>query len=880
MEILGIKVLRGPNYWSNYRKNLIVVNLDIRDFEYKPTNLIVGFYDRLKILLPSLYSHQCSQNKEGGFFERVAEGTWLGHVFEHIALELQYLAGMPCVYGRTRSSNKVGIYHVVFEYTIANAGLYSAEAAFNILQAIVHQENYLNLESDIKNLKNIMIEEGLGPSTQAIVDAAIKRNIPVTRLDHESSVMFGFGKNQKMICATLTLNTSSIAVENASNKEMTKQILSKAFIPVPKGTLITYESELNDAIEKCHYPCVIKPLNGNHGRGITTNITNKTQAIHAFKLAKKISDDVIVENYVVGFDYRFLLINFKLQAVAKRTPALIIGNGINTIKELIDLINGDDARGNHHENTLTKIDIDEMTFSILAKNNLTIDSILPKDKKLILKYAANLSRGGTASDVTDIIHADYILLTERVARIMNLDICGVDLIAADITKPIEHNNMAVLEVNSGPGLRMHLAPSSGKPRAVAKAVVDMLYPDDMPSRIPIIAVTGTNGKTTTVRLIAHIIQNVGFQVGYTTTEGIYIQNKQIYEGDCSGPVSAEAILRDPLIEFAVFECARGGILRAGLGFDHCDISIVLNVTNDHLGQDDIETLEDLARVKEVVAISTLNHGYAILNADDDLVYHMSNHLECNIALFSIKENNERIINHCAKGGIAIYKNQHEIIIQNGNSKDTIIQNINDIPLYFNGQAFFMLGNLMPALLACYLSGFNKELMVASMKRFLPNQEFLPGRINIINFPDFKLMIDYAHNEVAILNMQKFLETEKCNKIIGIISATGDRRDKDIIKMGYQCSLMFDEIIIKHDLDGRGRTQQELTALLLEGIKQNPKLKEVRIISDEFKALDYAIQHAQKNNFIYYFPDNVLASIKYINERYFNLDLMQARSVKE
>ena len=526
MQIISIKVLRGPNYWSTYRKQLIVIKLDLQEAEETPTNKIEGFAERIEKLMPSLYDHRCSEKKPGGLFERIRKGTWLGHVIEHVALELQSLAGMPCGFGRTRSAKRKGVYNVVFSYQVENAGIYAAKAAVRIIEALRKNLPY-NLEEDINALIEINKNEGIGPSTQSILNAAKKRGIPYKRLDDSSLIMLGQGVNQKLIFATTACTTSTIGVDIASDKEATKQMLAKNFIPVPKGRVIGGKDELTNVISAIGFPLVIKPLNGNHGRGITTNINSEKEAQQAFDKAQEISKKVLIERFIKGMDFRFLVINYKLEAVAKRTPAMIIGNDHSTIQELIDKVNSDSKRGDEHEKILTKIKIDAQTLSILERKDLTLGSVLPDDKVLFLKDTANLSSGGTARDVTASVHPENIFLAERIARLMNLDICGIDIIAEDITQPITANTGAVIEVNAGPGFRMHLAPTHGIGRNAGEAVVRMLFPAGTPSRIPVVAITGTNGKTTTTRLIAHIAKQAGKTPGYTTTDGIYINDQKM-----------------------------------------------------------------------------------------------------------------------------------------------------------------------------------------------------------------------------------------------------------------------------------------------------------------------------------------------------------------
>jgi cyanophycin synthetase len=864
MQILNIKVMRGPNYWSTYRKQLIVMKLDLEELEESPTNKIDGFADRIEALIPSLYDHRCSESKPGGLFDRIRKGTWLGHVIEHVALEIQSLAGMPCGFGRTRSTGENGVYHVVFTYQVEKAGIYAAKAAVRIVEALRLGLQY-DIKKDIDELIKINRQQGLGPSTQSILNAAKRRRIPFRRLDDNSLIMLGQGVNQKLIQATVACSTSSVGVELAADKEETKRILREAFIPIPEGRTVKDYKELSEAISSIDLPIVIKPVNGSQGRGITTNIQTEEEAFRAFKKAGETSSHVIIEKFIKGMDFRFLVINYKLEAVARRTPAMIVGNGISSIQQLIDKTNRDPKRGEGHEKILTTIKIDEQTESILNEKNFSLDSVLPDGEILFLKGTANLSTGGTARDCTDIVHPHNVFLAERIARLMNLDICGIDIVAEDITKPITKENGAIIEVNAGPGFRMHLSPTKGTARNVGEPVVKMLYPNGAPSRIPIVAVTGTNGKTTTTRLIAHMAKNAGHTVGYTTTDGIYINNEAIHYGDCTGPVSAETVLRDPIVDFAVLECARGGILRAGLGFDKCNISIITNITGDHLGLNDINTLEDLAKVKSVVARSTFDDGYAILNADDDIVYKIKDELDCNVALFSTNENNERITSHCEQDGWAAIIEKGYFTICKGEWRMRVAK-VNEVPLTFEGRATFMIQNILPAILASAITGFDTRIIRKALHSFIPGPENTPGRMNIFKVRDFEVMVDYVHNTDGFKQVNEFMKQVKADLKVGIIGCAGDRRDEDIITMAKYAAQMFDEIIIRHDKDGRGRTNEDLTQLITQGIQRVRPEIQPNVISVEVEALAYAMEHARKGTFIVICGDEIHKSIEYVTSQ--------------
>lgn len=847
MIIRELRALQGPNYWSINRHKLIVMVLDLQELEERPTNSIDGFLDRLRVLFPEMHEHRCSVGEPGGFFQRVEEGTWMGHVIEHIALEIQSMAGMEVGFGRTRDFGERGVYNVVFAYTEKEVGKYAAMASVKIAEALIEQRVY-DLTNDIQEMREIRERVRLGPSTGSIIEEAQSRGIPWIRLNKNSLCQLGYGVNQRRIQATVSSQTSNIGVEIACDKEETKNLLEQAEVPVPKGLIVGSVEGLKEALEAIEYPIVLKPVSGNHGRGITTNVQNEKDALVAFETAKRVSNSVIVEKYVTGDDYRLLVIDYKLVAAAKRTAAHVIGNGELTIQQLIDEVNNDPKRGYGHEKVLTMIDVNDLTLSIIKESGKTLKTVLAKGEVLKLKDTANLSTGGTAEDVTDIVHPYNIFMAERIARIIDLDICGIDIMTTDISKPLPDTGGAVLEVNAGPGFRMHLAPAEGLPRNVAGHVLDMLYPAGASSRIPIVAVAGTNGKTTTTRLIAHMARLKGRKVGYTTTDGIYIQNRLLMAGDCTGPSSAEFVLKDPTVDFAVLECARGGLLRAGLGFEKCDIGIVTNVESDHLGLNGIHTIEQLARVKAVIPEAVSAEGHAILNADDDLVYEMRKNVKCNVALFSLDEKSPRIVQHMKSGGLsAVYENGF-ITICKGEWKMRIAKAVH-VPLTFEGKALFMIQNILAAVLAGYLKGFSIEDIKVSLEAFIPSPAQTPGRLNMFHFKDFNVLIDYAHNEAGLRALKQMVDKMDGTPKVGMIAGIGDRRPEDNHGIGQVAAEMFDEIIIRQDKNLRGKTEGELIEMIQAGIKSVDINKKVTIIPSEHEAIIYAFKHAVKGSLI-------------------------------
>lgn len=838
--------MRGPNYWSVNRNHLIVMRLDIEELEERPTNTIPGFFERMKELLPTLYSHRCSEDHEGGFFERVEEGTWMGHVIEHIALEIQTLAGMDTGFGRTRTTGEHGVYNVVFSYIEEAVGVYAARAAVRIAQALVDAEPY-DLDEDIQRMRELREETRLGPSTGSIVEEAVRRGIPYLRLNKQSLVQLGHGVYQKRIRATVSSQTSNIGVEIAGDKEETKELLESYEIPVPKGRVVRTEEGLEQALKVVGFPCVIKPISGNHGRGATIGVNNWEEAKAALAVAKEVSRSVVVEQQIFGLDHRLLVIDHKFVAAAKRTPAAVVGDGKHTIEELVEELNKDPRRGYGHEKVLTQVDIDQHTIDLLAHNGMTPASIPAEGETVFLKATANLSTGGTATDVTELVHSYNIFMAERISRIIDLDICGIDVMTEDITKPLNECG-AVLEVNAGPGFRMHLEPTEGLGRNVAEPVVDMLFPPGAPSRIPIIAVTGTNGKTTTTRLIAHIMRSHGQKVGMTCSDGVYIMNRMLMKGDCTGPVSAQFVLKDPLVDMAVLETARGGMLRSGLGFEHCDVGICTNVAADHLGLRDINTIEELANVKSIVPRSVRQDGYAILNADDELVMAMRKKCTSKIALFSLDETNRLIRQHCKLGGLAaIYENGF-ITISKGEWKLRIEKAVN-VPLTYGGKAVFNIQNILPAVLAAYVRGVKIEEIREALNTFVPSPAQTPGRLNLFQFKNFQVVVDYAHNPHGFEALGRFLSKIPDSPKVGVIAGVGDRRDEDTVTLGRLSAGMFDEIIIRQDRNLRGRTDDELIELMMQGIREVDPNKKVTVIKKEEEAIRYAISTAKPGSFL-------------------------------
>jgi cyanophycin synthetase len=870
MKILKIQTLRGPNYWSIRRQKLVVMRLDLEELAEKKSQELPGFYEGLVQVLPSLEEHFCSPGCRGGFLSRVREGTMMGHIIEHVALELQSLAGMPVGFGRTRQTSSASIYQVVIEYLDEQAGRYAARAAVRLCQSIVDNGTYpaTELEQDLKDLRDYWTDAALGPSTETIVKEAEARGIPWMPLNVRATIQLGYGIRQKRVQATLTDYSGILAVELACDKEGTKQILKDAGIPVPQGTVIRYLDELEDAIADVGgYPIAIKPLDGNHGRGITLNIKTGEAAEAAYDAASSASKNrsVIVERYYQGRDHRVLVINGKVIAVAERVPARVVGDGKLTIAQLVEKINSDPNRGEGHDNILTKIEVDRSSWQLLEQQGYTLETVLPAKEICYLKATANLSTGGIAVDRTDEVHPENLWLFARAAKIVGLDIAGIDVVTPDISKPLREIGGAVVEVNAAPGFRMHVAPSQGLPRNVAAPVLDMLFPPGTPSQIPIVAITGTNGKTTTTRLIAHIYKQTGATVGYTTTDGIYINDYLLEAGDTTGPQSAQTILKDPTVEVAVLETARGGILRSGLAFDGCDVGVVLNVAADHLGIGDIDTIEQLAHLKSVLAETVMPSGCAVLNADDPLVSAMAERVKSQVAYFSMNPESELVKSHTSAGGLAaVYENGYLSIVK-GDWTIRLEQAVN-VPLTMGGRAPFAIANALAASLAAYAQGVEIEPIRSALKSFEPSVDRTPGRMNLFNLGSYHVLVDYAHNPHSYEALGGFVRNWKTGIKIGVIGAPGDRRDEDFIALGKLSASIFDRIIVKEDDDTRGRNRGEVAELICQGIRLAMPDRRHESILDETQAIHTALDEAPDGSLVAILPEIISRAINSIEAR--------------
>ena len=862
IEIKELRALRGPNRHTRHPSIFMV--LDIKDFESKPSNKIMGFTDRLVALIPSIREHKCSIGKPGGFVQRLQRGTWAGHIIEHIAIELQCLAGMEVAYGKTLDTTKNGIYIVVFRYLVESAGLKAAKEAISLFEAVAQGLRF-DVGQVISDLKILREDDMLGPTTWSIVKEANSRGIPYVRLNDASHIQLGYGANQRRIQASITCNTSAIAVETADEKTRVKAYLNRSGIPVPNGRMVSSIEEAITVFNELGGPVVVKPDLGNHGNGVTINISNLKQLRKAVQIAQAYHPDVIVEEYVFGFDFRLLVINGKFIAAALREPAHIIGDGKSSIKDLIQKVNLDPLRGFGHEKVLTQIEIDEMTERLLSMRGLSLCSVPEEQEKISLKATANLSQGGTATDVTDMVNPDIRLMAERVAVIIGLDCVGVDALAKDISLPMDKSGIKVVEVNAAPGFRMHLEPTVGEPRNVAKPVIDMLFPKGY-TQIPVLAVTGTNGKTTTSKLIAHTLKYSGKVVGLTCTTGISIDGKPILTGDYSGPEGAGIVIREPTVDHIVLEVARGGIARRGLGIDEVDVGVLLNIGEDHLGTDWIESQEDLCLVKSTVVEVVKKTGTSVLNADDDMTMSILGRARGNIILFSLDANNPKIMEHINNGGTVVTLDERNAIIRN-KKLDIIVCTLEEIPITFGGIIDFNISNALAAIGALHGLNLPIEQIRNGIMTFYPSANQNPGRMNLFDFQKYKVLLDYGHNPESVRALAKLLPQLSHGRKIALCHGTGNRTTEQIIEFGKALSLVYDYIVLA-DFDPRDRPVGETPKLVYEGlIKGGFKDQNIEILTNTNKAIDHVFSKVKPGDLLVIQPDELEPIMSQILDRY-------------
>ncbi len=858
MEILSIRAFEGPNIYSY--SPVLLVKMNIGKYEDTPSSQIAGFNNRLLSMLPGLYEHHCSRGYQGGFAERLQEGTYLAHIFEHVTLELQNMAGYDVRFGKTRSAGKRGAYDVIIGYRQAGAAREAAYAALGLIHAALEDLPF-DVSAGVRAVRQAGEAEQLGPSTEAIYRAAKARDIPVAVYGEENLLVLGHGRHREKVWATLTGRTSAVATDLVCDKQLTKRILEENGIYVPDGWIVTSAEQAVGVWRRSGGPVVVKPLTGNQGKGVTINITNQAELERAFHEASVYDEKVLVEEYIPGLQYRLCMVNGKLAAAAERIPAYVVGDGTHSVAELVEMANADPARGEGHAKPLSKIRIDAVAIMVLAKQNLSPQSVPAPRQVVRIRDNANLSTGGTAVDVTDIVHPANVRLAERIALVTGLDVAGIDVVARDITQPIGPGNGAVIEVNAAPGIRMHHYPSAGKPRDVAGRIVDYLFPNGSNGRIPLIAVTGTNGKTTVTRMIGHIWKQAGYSVGMTTTDGIYINDECVLDGDTTGPDSAKIVLNDPRIGVAVLETARGGIVRGGLAFDKSDIGIVTNITEDHIGQDGIENLSDLAYIKSLILETVKPGGFAILNADDPCVAELAARVRSEIVYFSVEPSNIVIKRHLGAGGKAFFVRDGVVYAASGGMAHAVIP-VGDIPVTFGGIA---LHNLQNAVIAAAAS-FCMRISLDYIRQGLASFEQNPGRLNLLNAGDFRICIDYGHNPAGYQALINTVRRMGAQRLVGVIAAPGDRRDDVTVNIGRIAGQGFDTIYIKEDADLRGRKPGETASLLRQGVLEAGFSPDrVSVVLREDEAVKKALSRARPGDLIVVFYEKYDTVMTVINK---------------
>ena len=877
MEILDRSIYVGPSHYAHFP--VIRLELDLGPLEEWPTaRLGPGFIAALLEALPGLNEHGCSYGEPGGFVRRMTEdeGTWLGHVLEHVAIELQNVAGVKVTFGKTRGAGRPGVYDVVFEYEQEDVGIEAADVALDLLHHLLprelrpadHADDAFDLAERRDGFIRYAQRRALGPSTASIVHAAEKRDIPWLRLNEQSLIQLGYGCNQQRIQATITGRTSHVAVELASDKEETNRILSRLGLPVPKQRLVQSADRAVSAAERIGYPVVTKPYNGNHGRGVSIALATPEEVRAGFARAQEHSRSVIVESFITGHDHRMLVVNGELIAVSKREPGKVVGDGVHTIEQLIAEVNSDPRRGIGHEKVLTQIELDEQALGLLSKLGYTGTSIPPAGQEVYLRLTANLSTGGTATDMTDVVHPDNAEMAVRAIQAIGLDIGGVDFLSPDITQSYKDVGGAVCEVNAAPGFRMHTAPSEGRPRDAAGKVIDMLFPRNAPSTIPIAAITGTNGKTTTARLLAHIHKLAGKRVGLTTTDGVYIDGQRTVEGDMTGPTSARIVLSDPAVEVAVLETARGGLLRAGMAMRHVDVGAVLNIQPDHLGQKGIDTLEQLAEVKRtIVEIAT---DTAVLNADDPLTLRMAAYTDAkHVCYVTMDPAHDLVREHIRAGGRACaieagVNGQMITIYDHGAHIPLLWTHL--IPATLEGRATFNVQNAMFAAAMAFSMGVRLEDIRHGLRTFDTTFFQAPGRLNVYDELPFKVLFDYGHNAHAVGSLCTLVNRLGVKgRRICVLSAPGDRRDEDIHAIGaVAAAANFDYYICRRDDATRGRAADEVPTMLMASLRAGGIADDrMTMIVDEQKAIDAALQMGRQGDLLLIFADALARGWKQI-----------------
>jgi len=859
MEFRKVLALRGPNIWANFPVLEVWTDLGALD---RPSTDFPGFNDRLMNWLPSMIEHRCSIGKRGGFFQRLRNGTYLGHILEHVTLELQTLAGMDVGFGKARETSEQGVYKVVIEYREETVGRECLAVARQLCMAAVHDRPF-HLAQAIERLRDLAQQVCLGPSTRAIVEAAEARAIPYRRLNTESLVLFGHGRKQRRIQAAETDRTSAIAEAIAQDKEMTRMLLRAVGVATPYGRPVKDADDAWETACDIGVPVVVKPQDGNQGRGVATNLSTQEQVVAAFAAARKEGESVLVEKFAPGHDYRLLVVGDRVVAAARREPAQVIGDGVHSVTQLVELANADPRRGEHHATVLSKIKLDAIAAAVLAEQGFTPDSTPPVGTVVLIRRNANLSTGGTAIDVTERVHPAVAAAAIDAAKIVGLDIAGIDVVAQDISRPLGEQGGVIVEVNAAPGLRMHLEPSVGISRPVGQAIVGALFPAGENGRIPIVAVTGVNGKTTTTRFIAHILRGTGKSVGMTCTDGIFVNDRRIESGDCSGPQSARNILINPSVDMAVFETARGGILREGLGFDYCDVGVVTNIgEGDHLGLADINTPEELARVKRCVVEAVAPGGYAVLNANDPLVVEMAAHCSGEVVFFAINGNHPVIVRHRGVGGRAVFVRDCQVILADGDREETALP-LDRLPLTRNGQVSFQVENTLASVAAAWSLGIPLDLIRARAESIAADSDKVPGRFNVLEIEGATVVVDYGHNAHSLMAVIEALKGFPHARRTCVYSTAGDRRDCDIVRQGELLGAAFDRVILYEDHYLRGREKGVIVGLLRQGLASAARAKEIVEIAGATNAAETALTSTQPGELVLLQADTIDETMQWL-----------------
>jgi cyanophycin synthetase len=859
VTVRSIRALRGPNLYA-YMPVLHIV-MDIGPYEERPSNSFPGFPERLVAWLPGIEKHTCSVGRPGGFIERLRRGTFLGHIAEHITLELQSMMGFSVSFGRARGAGEIGVYNVVIAYKEEEPARAAFEVALRLVLAAMHDEPF-DVAAEVERLQEMADEYRLGPSTAAIVAAARKRNIPVLRITPTGSlVQLGYGVHQKRIQASETSETSAIAVDICQEKPLTNRLLRTVGVPVPEGRSVRSADEAWEVAQDIGLPVVVKPEAGNQGKGVSVNLRTEADVRAAYEIAAGYRGDVLVESYIEGSDYRLLVVNGKMVAASRRDPAQVSGDGTHTVRELVEIVNSDPRRRPGHSSTLTRIKLDEAVDLVLAQQGMTRESAPEPGQVVRLRTNCNLSTGGTATDVTDEVHPKNAHIAELAAQILALDVAGIDVLCRDIRRPLREQGGAIVEVNAAPGLRMHLHPYQGQPRDVGTPMVEMLYPNNAPSRIPILAVTGTNGKTTVVRLLAHMYETAHYIVGMTSTEGAYIEGERIIEGDCSGPQSARAVLLHPRVQVAVLETARGGILREGLAFDACTVGVVTNISGDHLGLGGVNTIEDLARVKQVVIESVARDGAAVLNADDPLVAEMAAATDARVVYFGMNPKRSVMAAHLADDGSCVFVEDGAIVLARDGHRDTLVE-LERLPFTHGGRVRFQVQNALAAVAAAWAAGLNPAMIVRALTTFRSDAAMVPGRFNVRELRGVEVVLDYGHNAAAMRALGEAIESLGKRRTVMVLGLPGDRRDEDLIATVQATRAFADEYVL-HDLeDRRGRAENEVPKLLRA---QLPKSVRTTLAANQREALRTAWQRVRPSDRLLVTADIVDDTIEALQE---------------